>query len=78
MEIKLSSKIASKRFEALTPLRVFNQGWAFGSGRPEPDRAQPDFRAAGVGLGLEITGLTGLGLEVCGLNFSKISGSARN
>ena len=47
-----------------------NQGSAFGSGRPEPDRAQPDFRAAGVGLGLEITGLTGLGLEVCGLNLT--------
>ena len=30
-------------------------------------RAQPDFRATGVGLGLEITGLTWLGLEVCGL-----------
>ena len=28
-----------------------NQGWAFGSGGPEPDRASPIFRAPGSGSG---------------------------
>ena len=49
----------------------WDQGSTFGSGRPEPDRAQANFQAAGVGLGLEITGLTGLGLEVYGLKLIK-------
>ena len=55
-----------------------NQGSAFGSGGPEPDRAEPGFRAAGTGLGLDVNGLAGLGLKVCGLTLTKISGSARN
>ena len=47
-----------------------NQVSAFGSGRLEPDRAQPDFRAAGVGLEI-----TGLGLEVIPYQTSSFIGS---
>ena len=35
-------------------LSCMNQGSAFGSDGPEPDRVEPGFRAAGTGLGLDV------------------------
>ena len=47
---------------------LLKQESAFGSGGPEPDRAEPGFQATGTGLGLDINRPAGLGLKVCGLN----------
>ena len=35
--------------------------------RLKPDRAEPGFRAAGTGPGLDVNGLAGVELKVCGL-----------
>ena len=45
----------------------------FRVGRPEPDRAEPGFQAAGTEIGLDVNRLSGLGLTI-----TKISGSARS
>ena len=42
-----------------------NQGLAFRPGRPEPD-----FRTAGVGIGLDVIGTVEIGLRLLGLGFS--------
>ena len=50
-------------------MRLLIGAWGGGHGGwggPEPDRAEPSFRAAGAGLGLDVNGPAGLGLKVCG------------